>query len=128
MHVIKSVLLLGALAGLTAAPAGSAPPGDANPKDVTITVVNDPEQLNEKVNRISLPPAIEEPPHASPKPGKNADPSKQADHTQEKAAQDANGPNPDVGDSSQSDAESATQDIPDVPPPGPEPSEDAGGG
>jgi hypothetical protein len=126
MHVIKSVLLLGALAGLTAAPARSTPPGDTDPKDVTITVVTDPEQLNEKVNRISLPPAVEEPPPASPKPGKTAEQSKQADDAHEKAAQDANGTQHDAGDSSQSDAESAKQDAPNEPQQGPEHSEDAG--
>jgi hypothetical protein len=127
MHVIKSVLMLGALAGLTAAPARSTPPGDTDPKDVTITVVTDPDQLNEKVNRISLPPAVEEPPSASPKPGKDADQSKEAEDAHEKAAQDANGTQHDGGDSSQSDADSAKQDAPDEPQQGSEHSEDAAG-
>ena len=115
MRVIESVLLLGALAGLAAAPVASAPPGEPESKDVTITVVSDPEQLNEKVNRISLPPAVDEPSNASPQQGKETEHGKQAEDAHEKAADEADHAKHDVGDKPQTDAENSKQDTPDTP-------------
>ena len=123
---IRSVLLVGALAVCATEPARATPPGDTDPKDVTITVVNDPEQLNEKVNRISLPP-VEVPPHALPKPEKNADPSKEAHGDREPTAHEASGAEQGVSDSSKSDAESVKQDTPEAPPQDPGRSGSEGG-
>lgn len=116
MQFIRSVLFVGALAVCAAEPAGATPPVDTDPKDVTITVVNDPEQLNEKVNRINLPPPVDVPPHAAPKPEKNADPGKEAHDPPEQAAHDASGDEHEVSDTSKSDAESVTQGTPEAPP------------
>jgi hypothetical protein len=55
VRLLKSAPLLLSLAALASGAAAAAPPAEAGGKDVTITVVDDPEQLSEKVNRISLP-------------------------------------------------------------------------
>lgn len=126
IHVIKSVLLLAVLAGLASAPAGATPPGETDSNDVTITVVSDPEQLNEKVNRISLPPAVDEHARTSPKPEKPADQGKEDHDAQESAAQKADGTQHDAGNSAHNDTEDAKQDVPEAPQQSPNHSEDTG--
>ena len=118
MWFIKSVLWLGAAAALVAAPVASALAGDPDTKDVTITVVNDPEQLNEKVNRISLP-AADEPSPAAAAQGTRTDRAKQPDDTHERAA--------DAAHDSARDAGNVTQDTRDAQHEIPDPSQGAGG-
>ena len=103
-RIAGSVLLLGTLAALAAAPVAAGPPGESVQKDVTITVVSDPEQLNEKVNRISLPPVVDEPANASPKHGKEPERTKETEAAREKAAHEADSASHDAGDKSDSDA------------------------
>ena len=113
-RVAGSVLVLGTLAALAAAPVAAGPPGEPGQKDVTITVVSDPDQLNEKVNRISLPPAADEPANASPKHGKEPERAKETEDAHEKAAHEADSRSHDAGDKSESDA-NAKPDTSDAP-------------
>ena len=98
MRFVNSMRWLGAVAALGAAPMALAQPGDADPKDVTITVVSDPDQLNEKVNRIPLPAAGDEQSQASNKHVREVDRGKEADNSHEPAASDADGAKHDLGD------------------------------
>ena len=113
-RVAGSVLLIGVLAVLAAAPVAAGPPGEPGQKDVTITVVSDPDQLNEKVNRISLPPAVDEPANASPKHGKEPERSKETQDAHEKAAHEADSAKHEIGDKSESD-ENVKPDTSDAP-------------
>ena len=114
MRLIHSVLWLGAVVALGAGPVASATPGDPDTKDVTITVVNDPEQLNEKVNRISLPAADDEQSPASSNQSSKTAHAKQADDTHERASNDAGDSMHDGGEKTRNDAENVQQDTRDA--------------
>ena len=127
MRFVNSMRWLGAVAALGAAPMALAQPGDADPKDVTITVVSDPDQLNEKVNRIPLPAAGDEQSQASNKHVREVDRGKEADNSHEPAASDADGAKHDLGDPTPRDAENVKQDTTDTQHQGPDGSEGPAG-
>jgi hypothetical protein len=101
MHSLKSGVLCGvlAIAGSTAVYAGppksAAPPkSDAPAKsdvDVTITVIEDPAQLNERVNTLTLPGSDGDDSHSSKSHNKNdsASTDDRANEAGESARQDA---------------------------------------
>ena len=127
MWFIKSVLWLGAAAALVAAPVASALAGDPDTKDVTITVVSDPEQLNERVNRIALPAADDEQSEAAAAQRSKAGHAKQDDDTHERAARDAQDSARDAGNNAKNDAGNVTQDTRDAQHEGPDHSQGQGG-
>jgi hypothetical protein len=114
MRLMLSALLFGSVALLGSGAAAAAPPADKSADksaaDVTITVVNDPGQLNEKVNLITLPAAND----GKSKTAEHADQGKQADKTDGNAKHDAEDNRHDVGDKRQSDTDGTRQDIHDV--------------
>ena len=62
------VLWLKTVAALRATPVALATPGDHDSKAVTITVVSEPEELNERANRIILRAVKDEPTQVTPRP------------------------------------------------------------
>jgi hypothetical protein len=107
VRFVKSVLLFVSLATLESGAAAAAPP-DAGKKDVTITVVDDPDQLSEKVNTISLPAADDDKSEASAKPGK------EAENVDESSKSDAEDTRHDAGDKAQGDTGDSKQDASDA--------------
>lgn len=71
-------LLLATIGCWTAIPASA--DDDKRPAEVTITVVDDPEQLKEKINKIQLP-AMHEDVHAVQRTGKQPAPEKTSNTT-----------------------------------------------
>ena len=110
MKLIMPVLWLGTVAALGASPAALATPGDHDSKDVTITVVSEPEQLNEKVNRISLPAVKEEPSQVAPSRSKGTDHAIHAEGNHARAAFEVDDSVRDDGDKTPHDAGNVTQD------------------
>jgi hypothetical protein len=125
VRFVKSVLLFVALAMLESGVAAAGPPADAGNKDVTITVVDDPDQLNEKVNTLRLP-ADDENSQASAKPGKEArhgkpagpdklpEHGKKTDTAAEGVKSDAEDTKRDAVDKAQGDIGDSKQDANDV--------------
>jgi hypothetical protein len=125
MRFVKSLLWFVPLAALGSgvAPASAA---DADKKDVTITVVDDPDQLTEKVNTISLPAADDEHSEAPAKRGKEAARGKAAEHdtaaehgkqahdAAENANNDAEDTKHDAGRPAQGDVGASKQDANDA--------------
>jgi hypothetical protein len=93
--------------------AASAAAADQRAADVTITVVEDPEQLKEKVNTIALPDAEEES-HAVQPSGHQNESDKVSNDTGRQHRSEAAETNPDGGDKAQSAAEAAKLDTNDA--------------
>jgi hypothetical protein len=95
MHSLKSGVLCGVLAIAGSTAVYAAPPKkDAPPKsdvDVTITVIEDPAQLNERVNTLTLPGSDGDDSHSSKSHNKNDSASTDdgANEAGESARQDA---------------------------------------
>jgi hypothetical protein len=89
---------------------------DQRAADVTITVVEDPEQLKEKVNTIRLPEAdnADEDSHAAQKSGHPNESDKNSNDAGHQQRNEAAETNHDAGDKAQSAAEAAKSDANDA--------------
>ena len=124
---MKSALLCGPVALLGSAAVLAAPPVKPGP-EVTITVVEDPDALGEKVNTIKLPDA-DEASRAAPKDGrdakhdtdtgdgKNGEQGKDSDPSDDKMNNHAEDTSHAVGEQGQSDTDDARQDANEAKPP-----------
>jgi hypothetical protein len=101
------------LAGLGCCATGPAAAAEQRAADVTITVVEDPEQLKEKVNTISLPDAddVDEEPHTERKSGHRNESDKNSNDPGDPQHDDATEVNDNAGDKAQSAAEAAKSDL-----------------
>jgi hypothetical protein len=96
--------------------AASASAADQRAADVTITVVEDPEQLKEKVNTIRLPDAddADEDSHAAQKSGHQNESDKNSHNVGDQQGNEAAETNHDTGDKAQSAADAAKSDANDA--------------
>jgi hypothetical protein len=95
MRLTMSLLLFGCIA---CAQWGAAAAADIGDRDVTITVVTDPDQLTEKVNTIRLPGVSDDTAESSSRKGKQSGHAEPKDNTADKAKSDAESPNRDKDD------------------------------
>jgi hypothetical protein len=104
------------LAVLGCCSAGSAAAADQRAADVTITVVEDPEQLKEKVNTIRLPDAddADEDPHAQQNTGHRNESDKNSNDASDQQRNDAVEADHNAGDKAQSAPEAAKSDADDA--------------
>ena len=93
--------------------AASASAADQRAADVTITVVEDPEQLKEKVNTIRLPDADEDS-HAAQKSGHQNESDKNSHNVGDQQGNEAAETKHDTGDKAQSAADAAKSDANDA--------------
>jgi hypothetical protein len=96
--------------------AASASAADQRAADVTITVVEDPEQLKEKVNTIRLPDAddADGDSHAAQTSGHQSEPDKNSHNVGDQQRNEASETNHDAGDKAQSAADAGKSDANDA--------------
>jgi hypothetical protein len=135
---VKSALLCGSVAVLGSGAVLAAPPEKPGATEVTISVVADPDALEEKVNTIDLPAAAETsrtPPQTGNEAKHDKDAGARKDTELGKASNTADdkannhaddAPHP-VGEQGQSDSENTGQDTNEAKPPSANPPEGAGG-
>lgn len=111
--VLSAAPLMVLLAALGCCAAGSASAADQRAADVTITVVEDPEQLKEKVNTISLPDADEDS-HAAQESGHQDESQKNSNDAGDQQRDEAAESHHDAGDKAQSAAGAAKSDANDL--------------
>jgi hypothetical protein len=93
---MKSLMFLAAIGCCTAMPALA--DDDKRPTEVTITVVEDPEQLKEKINKIQLPEVHEEMRPVQKKDGKPQAPAKSSSSTGGQQRNESAAPHHDTND------------------------------